>query len=80
MSSPPSVGQGHGPVPAPEELDRPGDGPGRWNLAGREAPIVLADAPLHVAAVIDGYAYGYKPAIGGVGLDLRRIALPTPPL
>jgi hypothetical protein len=33
------------------------------------------DGVLHVETVADGYAYGYVPAIGGVGLDLRRIAL-----
>src|SRR5204863_7730756 len=49
-----------------------------WRAAPGGTPERVPSGGLYVEAVIDGYAYGYKPAIGGVGLDLRRIALTSP--
>jgi hypothetical protein len=46
-----------------------------WRAVPNGAPERVLDGVFYVETVADGYAYGYVPAIGGVGLDLRRIAL-----
>jgi hypothetical protein len=46
-----------------------------WRATPDEAPERLFVDDLHVIAVADGYAYGFVPAISGVGYDLRRISV-----
>lgn len=46
-----------------------------WRAYPDGAPELVMTPPFFVRAIAGGYAYGYMPAVSGVGFDIRRISL-----
>lgn len=46
-----------------------------WRAFPGGAPELVLTPPFFVRALADGYAYGYMPAVSGVGFDIRRMSL-----